>query len=119
MRARILVLGLTFKADIPDLRNTRVIDVVQKLKAFGGIVSVHDCNADPLEAKSLLDLELLNKMPHNSQFDCIIGAVSHKEYKGLTTDDFALILKPGGLVADITGMWRSTKISTGFARWQL
>ena len=119
MSARILVLGLTFKADIPDLRNTRVIDVVQKLKASGGIVSVHDSYADPLEAKSLFDLELLNEMPHDSQFDCIVGAVSHKEYIGLTMDDFALILKPGGLVADITGMWRNTRISADFSRWQL
>jgi len=115
----ILVLGLTFKENVPDLRNTRVIDVVRGLEARGLRVAVHDACADPAEAKALFGIDLVETIPRDGQFDCVVGAVPHEEYSGFAPADFSEILRPGGLIADIKGMWRNTETPDGLPRWQL
>ncbi len=117
--ARILILGLTFKENVPDLRNSHVIDVVKGLRARGFQVEVHDPFADPAEAKHEYGLELRSTLDGASGFDCVIGAVPHAPYLAFTAETFAGLLKPGGLVADIKGMWRKTALPAGIARWGL
>ena len=54
----------------------------------------------------------------NGKYDCLVGAVPHREYRDLGAATFAQLLNPGGLVADIKGMWRQVELSDGLARWE-
>jgi UDP-N-acetyl-D-galactosamine dehydrogenase len=116
--SRILVLGLTFKENVPDLRNTKVVDVVAQLAAKGHQVAVHDAFADPAEAQRIYDLTLVPRFDQGG-WDCVIGAVPHRPYLAFTAETFATLVRPGGLVADIKGMWRHIALPEGLARWQL
>ena len=117
--ARVLVLGLTFKENVPDLRNSRVIDIVRALKARGCIVDVHDPFADAAEAKHEYDVELLSSLDVASGYHCVIGAVAHDDYVGYGADDFARLLTDDAVVADVKGMWRNVCLPDGYCRWQL
>jgi len=117
--ARVLVLGLTFKENIPDLRNSKVVDIVEGLAAKGHEVTVHDAFADPAEAKAHYGIELAGDLGSLGGFDAIVGAVPHAPYAALTAADFARLVRRGGLVADIKGMWRTADLPEGLRRWQL
>jgi UDP-N-acetyl-D-galactosamine dehydrogenase len=78
--ARVLILGLTFKENCPDLRNTRVIDVVAELREYGAQVDVHDPWVDAAEAKQEYGLDLITT-PEPSAYDGIILAVAHDNYR--------------------------------------
>jgi len=117
--ARVLLLGLTFKENVPDLRNSHVIDIVRGLKGRGIVVDVHDAFADPAEAKGLFEIDLLPALDGAAGYDCVIGAVPHAAYLDFTAGTFAALLNPGGLIADIKGMWRGLATPDGFRRWQL
>src|SRR3546814_17713188 len=113
-RASVLVLGLTFKENVPDLRNTRVVDLVRGLQAYGHDVAVHDPLADPAEAKREYGIDLLASPDRG--YDCVVVAVPPRAY-----DDFDLgrALHPGGLVADIKGLWRGQTRPDGIRRGSL
>lgn len=79
--ARALILGVTFKEDCPDIRNSRVIDIYTELKQFGLIVDVYDPHANCLEVEKEYGIQLVDDM--DLQYDAIILAVSHKEFLAL------------------------------------
>ena len=79
--AKVLVLGITFKENCPDIRNSRVIDVIQELQEFGTDVEVYDPWADAEEVKREYDLDLLSSL--DSKYDAIILAVAHDRFDGL------------------------------------
>lgn len=81
--AKVLVLGITFKEDCPDIRNTRVIDIINELKGFKMSIDVYDPNADPSEVKEELGIELIQDLDME-RYSGIIAAVSHKEFKTLS-----------------------------------
>lgn len=114
--ARILVMGLTFKENVPDLRNTRVVDIVTRLGELGHAVTVHDPIADPAEAKQFYGIDLAPTLA--GPFDATIGAVAHDGYVGLSDDELAALVVEGGILADIKGIWRDREIA-GVRRWQL
>jgi UDP-N-acetyl-D-galactosamine dehydrogenase len=114
-RPRTLVLGLTFKENLPDLRNSKVVDLIEGLRTRGHTVDVHDPHADAAEAKASYGLALLSELPDGSAYDCLVGAVPHAAYRAFS---FAGIVKPGGLVADIKGLWRDIALPEGLRRWQ-
>lgn len=120
---RVLVLGLTFKENVPDLRNSKVIDVIRGLENAGLKVDVHDPLADSGEAKSAYDVDLLDGIPYAvkkaGQYDCVVGAVTHSVYADMGPEDFRLLLKADGLLADIKGMWRNTEMPGVLRRWQI
>ncbi len=116
---RILVLGLTFKENLPDLRNTKVVDLIRELEGHGHSVVVHDACADPVEAKRLYKIDLLPSLNGANGFHCVVGAVSHTSYREFTPQSFRDLLGPAGLVADIKGIWRGLVLPDGFQRWQL
>ncbi len=118
-KANILVLGLTFKEDIPDLRNTKVIDLIKGLKQFGHKIDVHDPLADPHYAQKHLGIDLLPNFSDTVGYDCIVGAVAHQPYLQLTATDFEKLLVPKGLIADIKNMWRNTTHPEGICYWTL
>jgi len=115
----ILVLGLTFKEDIPDLRNSKIVDVISGLEARGHRVRTHDPLADPTEARELYGVELLADLDSARDYQCLIGAVAHAEYRTFAPETFTRLVQPGGLVADIKGMWRQASLAEGLHRWQL
>lgn len=78
-----LVLGITFKENVPDIRNSRVIDVVQELQDFGCDVDVYDPWADPAEVKHEYSLGLITEKPDYSQYKAVVLAVAHEQFDGL------------------------------------
>ncbi|NKB20004.1 MAG: nucleotide sugar dehydrogenase [Alphaproteobacteria bacterium] len=117
--AKILVLGLTFKENVPDLRNSRVIDIVRELESRGFLVDVHDAFADAAEADSIFEVALMPSLDGEGSYDCVVGAVPHQPYVEFDVARFKSLLNKNGLVADIKGMWRSLELPAHIGRWQL
>ena len=118
-KARVLVLGLTFKENVPDLRNSKVIDIINELRRLGHAVDIHDPLADLAEAKHEYDVTLLPGLDSARDYDCVVGAVPHDAYAVLDGARLAAYLAPDGLVADVKGMWRRVALPAGIRRWQL
>ncbi len=97
--SRILVLGITFKENCPDVRNTKVVDVIENLKEFGTEVTIFDPWANSNEVKHEYGIETVKNMPQN-KFDGIVLAVSHKEFLDI---DFNKYLNPKGIIYDVKG----------------
>ena len=114
---RILVLGLTFKENVPDIRNSRSFDVVRRLAWLGHEVVVSDPLADPAEVRSDHGLEIAVE-PHG-RFDCVVGAVRHREYINMTEDEICGLVSAGGIVADLRGIWRNLELPAEVRRWSL
>jgi UDP-N-acetyl-D-galactosamine dehydrogenase len=117
--ARVNVLGLTFKEDCPDLRNSRVIDIVAELQTYGVEVFVHDPSASSDEAKHEYGVGLTawEDLP---QADAVVIAVAHKEYKSLETSSLDGCLKAGGAVVDVKSVLRREEVAAaGYALWRL
>lgn len=117
--ADILVLGLTFKENVPDLRNSKVAHLIAALKEKGHNVNVHDPLANCDEAQSEYAIDLIPDLKNTKKYDCVIGAVAHTPYQDFTADDVMPLLKPDGLLADLKGMWRGLDIGIDFRRWEL
>lgn len=117
--ARVLVLGLTFKENVPDLRNSRVMDIIAALKAEGFEVDVHDSFAHKDEAKREYNIDLLQSLDDATGYHCVVGAVAHAEYVSYAKRDFKRLAVDDAVIADIKGMWRATQLPEGYRRWQL
>lgn len=116
---RVLVLGLTFKENISDLRNTGVASLIAGLGGRGFEVDVHDACADPGEARELHGIDLLPRLGEGPPHACVVGAVAHDAYRSLSADGLAALVEPGGLVADVKGMWRNLALGDRVRRWQI
>lgn len=114
----ILVLGLTFKEDVPDLRNSKVADVIARLKWIGHNVTVHDPLADNEEAGHEYGLTL-DPNALEGRYDAVVAAVPHAHYRQMQPAEVAGLLREGGLIADVKGMWRGVTFPEGVRRWQL
>jgi UDP-N-acetyl-D-galactosamine dehydrogenase len=95
-----IVLGLTFKEDCPDLRNSKVIDVVRELQTYGLNVHVHDPVASPDEARAEYGVELV-RWEELPVAGAIVAAVQHRALRALPVDKIASRLVPGGVYADV------------------
>lgn len=98
--SKVLILGITFKENCPDIRNSRVIDVYQELKEFGVQIDVHDPWADKKEVHEEYGISLLDSI--TEKYDGILLAVSHDEYKNL---DLEQLKNPDAVVYDIKSLW--------------
>jgi UDP-N-acetyl-D-galactosamine dehydrogenase len=116
--SRILILGLTFKENVPDLRNSRVIDVVRRLEWLRHEVVIHDPLADPAEARHEYGVELAGGAL-DERYDVVIGTVSHADYAQIPADRLAGLVKQDGLVADLKGMWSKLDLPAHVRRWSL
>jgi UDP-N-acetyl-D-galactosamine dehydrogenase len=117
--AHVIVLGLTFKEDVPDIRNSRVIDVVHELATYGIQVHVHDPVADPSEARHEYDVQLepWEALPRSR---AIVAAVAHREFKQRPVDDYVAKLEPGGLYVDVKCQADAAKFRAhGINVWRL
>ncbi|MDD2700480.1 MAG: nucleotide sugar dehydrogenase [Sideroxydans sp.] len=117
--AKVNVLGLTFKENCPDLRNSKVADVVRELEDFGCEVHVHDAVADAHEAHEEYGIDLV-KWDDLPAADAIVAAVSHKEYLAMPKNELFTKLKPGGVFVDVKSAHDPSTIrSAGFKLWRL
>ncbi len=117
--APIVVLGLTFKEDVPDLRNSKVIDVVRELESFGAKVYIHDPIADADEAMHEYGVTLTpwDALPKAS---AMVAAVSHREYKAMPQAELCAKLAPGGVFTDVKCAFdRDALAAAGFVVWRL
>lgn len=115
----IIVLGLTFKEDCPDLRNSRVIDVIRELESYGAKVVVHDPVADAAEAHHEYGVDLVD-WENLPKAGAIVAAVNHKQYKALPVCDFVAKLKKDGVITDVKSMLdRDAYAQAGVTVWRL
>jgi len=103
--SRVLIMGVTFKENVSDIRNSKVVDVYKELKAYKLKVDVVDPHADHEEIHEEYGFELENEITDN--YDAIVMAVSHQEYISLPLSFFKDKLNEGGLVFDVKGIYRN------------
>ena len=97
--SKVLILGITFKENCPDIRNTGVVGVVRRLNEFGLDTTIYDPWANPSEVMREYNLQSFDKLS-NENFDAIILAVAHHEFKSLRFDD---LTKPETIIYDVKG----------------
>ncbi|HZV55548.1 MAG TPA: nucleotide sugar dehydrogenase [Rhodocyclaceae bacterium] len=117
--AKVAVLGLTFKENCPDLRNSKVADLVRELQDYGCEVSVHDPIAEAPEAKHEYGITLRpwNDLPRGA--DAIVAAVAHREYLAMPLKDITGMLKSGGLFVDVKSAYDQVAVrSAGYILWR-
>ncbi|MHC1691392.1 MAG: nucleotide sugar dehydrogenase [Bacteroidales bacterium] len=112
---RVLVMGVTYKENVSDIRNSKVSDIVNELVSYNIDVDVIDPKADAHEVLEEYNIRI-QKDPVGL-YHAVIVAVSHKEYVGLSADEFHKLLMPGGLLVDVRGIYRS--LSKEFRYWSL
>lgn len=118
--AKVIVLGLTFKENCADLRNSKVANVVRELESFGCDVVVHDPIADPAEAKHEYGTELVawENLPKNA--DAVVAAVMHREYLEQPLSSILGLLKKNGVFVDIKSAFNQAAIrAAGHSLWRL
>jgi len=118
--ATVVVLGLTFKEDCADLRNSKVADLIANLRGFGLNVVVHDPLADVGEAEHEYGVRLAKWKDLPRQADALVLAVSHREYLQTPLADILALIKPGGVFTDIKSVIDPEEVrQAGFISWRL
>ena len=115
----IIVLGLTFKEDCPDLRNSRVIDVIRELESYGARAIAHDPVADAAEAlhEYRVDLCAWDDLPRAG---AIVAAVNHREFRNRPVGDFLSKLQKDGVITDVKSMFETAAFAgSGIELWRL
>lgn len=101
---RVLVKGVTFKENVPDIRNSKIIDTVKEIMAFNIDVEIEDPYAQLEEVEKEYGMKLIDQP--KSDYDAVIIAIPHNGYKELTESYFCSITKPGALIADLKGLYK-------------
>ena len=101
--AKILILGITFKENCPDIRNTKVVDIYNSLKEYTSNITVCDPWANPERVEKEYGIRVENgeRIVENGEFDAVILAVAHDQFKSL---DVSRLVRPGGVVYDVKGI---------------
>lgn len=116
--AKIAILGLTFKENVPDVRNSRVPDIVDELRQFGIEPLVHDPLANQIETKQKYGIELIS-LQELSQLDGLILAVAHKAYLNISKEQLLSALHPGGVFMDIKSVFDPAILPSDIHYWSL
>ncbi|WP_329503326.1 nucleotide sugar dehydrogenase [Staphylococcus hominis] len=111
------LLGLTFKENCPDLRNTKVIDIVRELEEYGISVKVNDVEADNTTAKMLYDIDLVDKN-EMTKSDVLIFAVPHNDYIE-NKNEYLNLLNENGIIIDIKGLIKDDDLKVNQTIWRL
>ena len=103
--SRVLVLGLTFKEDCPDLRNSKVVDLVKALKSYGALVDIHDPEANIEEIEEIFEQKALSNIEKasNIDYDAVILAVPHQHYKSMAVGEVQALGQKNVVIFDIKG----------------
>ena len=116
--ANVLVLGLTFKEDCPDLRNSKVVDIVEGLKSYGMNITIFDPVAEKEEAKREYGLEILNKLENIEKVDVIIGAVKHKEFSEFSIEKLYKE-RQEKILLDLKGIFNKGEVKNKYKYWRM
>jgi len=103
--AKVLILGFTFKENCPDLRNTRVVDLVAEFQSYGVQVDIHDPWADPEEAMHEYGLGLMHDLPTSADYQAVVLAVAHDQYRDMGIEAVRALAVPDAVVYDIKGLF--------------
>lgn len=121
--SKVLILGLTFKENISDIRNTKVIDVYNELKEYGIEVYIYDPYAYPEEVKHEYGIELLDHIEKHTPYDAVIVAVKHRPFiEELDFKEYKKLMNNGGtpILIDVKGIYNKEKaLKEGFLYWRL
>jgi UDP-N-acetyl-D-galactosamine dehydrogenase len=117
-QARVGVLGLTFKENVPDLRNSRVPDILNELRSFGITASVHDALAPEAAARAEYGLELA-PLELMRQLDALVLAVPHRAYLALGEAALAAMLGPRGVLVDVRAALDPALLPASLTYWSL
>ena len=98
--ANILILGLTFKENCPDLRNTRVTDIIDELTSYGANIEVHDPWANPQEAEQMYGVTMIENLPVN-HYDAVVLAVAHQQFQKFSKEDFNKMCRQLAVIYDV------------------
>lgn len=98
--AKVLIMGLTFKENCPDVRNTKIIDIVSELKEYGVSPDVYDPWVDDSKTLEYSKINFIKKLK-KSNYDAIVIAVAHDNFKKMSTADYRLLMKPDGVIYDL------------------
>ena len=118
-RSRLLVMGLTFKENVSDLRNSQVIEVVRSLMKENHYVHVFDPVASSDDVKATCGLSLLPKLDSEERFDAVIGAVAHQEICDIPLESIKNLINPRGVLVDVKQVWPSIKETETLRVWRL
>ncbi|WP_116106177.1 nucleotide sugar dehydrogenase [Lewinella sp. IMCC34191] len=116
-QSKVLVLGMTFKENVADIRNSKVVDVVRELMEFGVNVQIHDPHANPNEVAHEYGLSMTEEIGQN--YDAIIVAVEHERFKGMDLEKFRSISRDHLLLFDLKGIYDRSQIQDGEMIWRL
>jgi len=116
--SNILVLGLTFKENCPDLRNSKVVDIIEGLKSYGINVIIYDPVANKLEAKREYTLEIIDSLENMNNLDVIIGAVNHKEFKNLKINNLYKN-EQEKILLDLKGIFNKKEMEKEYKYWRM
>lgn len=116
--ARVGLLGVTFKENVADIRNSRVPDIIKELKAFGIIPIIHDPFASKEAAWHEYQIEL-SDLKEFSNLDGVIAAVAHDAYKKLAPSDLTGMMKPEGVLVDVKSLFVSSDFNKNITYWSL
>jgi UDP-N-acetyl-D-galactosamine dehydrogenase len=117
-RSKVGVLGITFKENVPDIRNSRVPDIIHELEDFGVAPLIHDPLADPAEVAVEYGFEL-SALDHLRDLDALILAVPHKAYQDLGANELSKLISEGGAFVDIKACLEPSTIRSDLTYWSL
>lgn len=117
MDAKVLIMGATFKEDVADIRNSKVIDVIREIESFSVKVDVVDPHADPEEVYHEYGYRTIAEP--DGPYDAVIVAVNHKEFLGLPDSHFEGLMPDGGVFVDIKGVYKNMKNNDKLEYWSL
>ncbi|PLX23807.1 MAG: nucleotide sugar dehydrogenase [Salinivirgaceae bacterium] len=115
--SKVLIMGITFKEDVADIRNSKVVDLVNEFQSFGVNVDVIDEWADPKEVKEEYDIDL--KAKAEGPYDVVCMAVQHKNYKNMSTEDLSNLGTEKSIFVDIKGIFKDKIDEQKFIYWSL
>ena len=116
--ARVGILGLTFKEDVPDLRNSKVVDIWRELREFETNVLVHDPGADPCEAERYYGISLVSD-EQLTDLDAVVLAVPHLGFRERGCEWIRRMTKENGVVVDVKGLFSTADFSDAYVYWRL
>ena len=105
--SHIIIFGFTFKENCPDVRNTKVVDIVKALQEYNLNITIYDPWANPADVKHEYGLEVVNEHPKDEKFDAAIAAVAHREFNDL---DITTVLKPNHVIFDVKSTRKVSEI---------
>ncbi|HID79335.1 MAG TPA: nucleotide sugar dehydrogenase [Aquificales bacterium] len=117
--SKVLVMGVTFKENVPDARNSKVADLIRELQEYGIQVSVYDPVANSEEVKRYYGITLIRDIKENAPYDGIVVAVKHKEFLNMKPNNFKELTRKNPIVVDVKGIYSKKEFEKEFIYWRL